>query len=264
MNLSRILIGGSVISIIPIIFLIFPQESIWDLVIKNGSSLFWGIVFGAYFLGALICYLCVSHKDKTTSSERVGEIDDLQNHANSSTGQMRYSIVLVDDMFKNQGILNKYRDRMSNYNICFLPSVSNINMLVGFDIIILDIMGTGFRMGNRGGFGDVNTYMKELFNEYPYKYIIAVSTHAEKLVDQSIVANSYCQIHKTVNVENDKTTTNDEAFISSLQESIKEAFIKLDDPVDFWQKDILDKITNKNNVDVVKKNYSYHLSLKGR
>lgn len=53
----------------------------------------------------------------------------LKKSENHNNNQKRYSIVVVDDMFKNQSTLNKYRDNLSNYDICFLPAVLDINML---------------------------------------------------------------------------------------------------------------------------------------
>lgn len=247
--------GLSPIAVFTILFWIFPQSEILNFV-KEKDWRFWLFVFLIYLIGYYLGFQ--NNKNSNGSTNKM----DLNNYINHSIDQKRYSVVLVDDMFKNQSTLNLYRDRFTNYNICFLPSVSDIKMLVGFDIIILDIMGTGYRMGNKGNFGDVNAYLQELFREYPYKYIVAASTNIGRLNQSDIVDNSYYRIPKVVNTTDNSGKIDDEYFINSIKNALLEAFNLLDDPSKFWN-DISRKISNSDNKNRVKRNYAYSLSIKG-
>lgn len=240
---------------VTIIFWIWPREQIWQFFVnKGGASCFFALLLVLYFLGFLCGFLGLS--------KRKAQDIDLNHYINHNKDQKRYSVVLVDDMFKNQTKLNLYRDQLLNYSICFLPSVSDINMLVGFDVIILDVMGTGFRMGIRGAHGDVNAYIQELFAQYPFKYIVAVSTDREKLRQQEIVANSYDTIVKQVKIDQNQKATDDVAFIEELRKSMNRSFEFLDNPPLFWES-ISKKIPNKSKASQ-KSRYVSFLEMKGR
>lgn len=251
----------SVIPVVSFVFILWPPDAIWTWIVANGASCYFITLFLSFGIGFALSFLVFPRTgDKNAKMDYERILQKSENHNNS---QKRYSVVVVDDMFKNQSTLNKYRDNLSNYDICFLPAVLDINMLSGFDIIILDIMGTGYKMGDRGSHGDVNAYMQELFNAFPFKYIIAASTDRERLRRQEIVGNSYETIAKVVVLNQNQKTIDDELFIDAIRNAISKAFNFLDHPSVFWQT-ICTKVPQKTAQDAVKDRYIHYLFLTGR
>lgn len=249
-----------VIPVITIIFWICPQNKIW-LHIQNRPGWFWALLLIIFILGFALSFLPFPRKSQ--KNDAIDKID-LSQFTNRNNDQKRYSVVLVDDMFKNQSTLNLYRDQLNNYNICFLPSVSDINMLVGFDVIILDVMGTGFKMGNKGAHGDINAYLRELFAKCPYKYTIAISTERERLRRDDVAAFSYETIVKNIIIDNNQKRVDHDTVIESVRNSLSRAFVLLDSPASFWENMIINKIQDKESRSRAKTNYIYHLLMQGR
>lgn len=135
----------------------------------------------------------------------------------------RYSVVFVDDMFSNPASLNDFKDRFDNYNIQFLPSVSNIRLLTGFDVIILDIIGAG------GVLGNTKPLIKEMFEICPYKYVIALTSNAGDLDD----IKALCHVEQKPSKQNTKRYN--EELAEKIRGLLGEAFELLDSPDDNWR-----------------------------
>lgn len=251
----------SVIPVVEFVLIFWPPNAIWTWVVAKGAWFFFVSLFLSFGVGFALSFLVFPRIGNINSDMDFEMI--LKKSENHNNNQKRYSIVVVDDMFKNQSTLNKYRDNLSNYDICFLPAVLDINMLSGFDIIILDIMGTGYKMGDRGSHGDVNAYMLELFKAYPYKYIIAASTDRERLKRQEIVGNSYETINKVVVLDQNQKKIDDAVFIESIRNAISHAFDYLDHPSVFWQV-MCEKAPHKTTQETIKDRYIHYLFLTGR
>ena len=199
-------------------YLVPPIREFFAIENSLGSSILSLLFFG---LGFLVCYIF---------STRSGKSESIKHLRNRNSDLKRYSIVIVDDIFVNPADHHLFSKRLSNYNICLLPQVDDVRILLGFDIIILDIVGA------TSIFRDTGTILKELYQTCPQKYLMAISRSNSALDDNKGYIDA--SIQKT-----NGSKKNDE-LIDSLSRRFDEVFPILDDPEAHWAQ-IEKKIRNE-------------------
>lgn len=175
----------------------------------------------------------------------------LQGLKPANNNQKRYSIVFVDDMFKKRATFTDYKDKLATYDILLLSEVTNIRLLAGFDIIILDIIGAG------GALGDTKMLIEEMLNTYPYKYIIVYTSNTCGL--ESTIRNS-CQIVQKPPITEDSVDARQALLrdaVESIQNGLRIAFEQLDNPEKNWTE--IEKRIPKNEKDSIKKKFEHYV-----
>lgn len=166
---------------------------------------------------------------------------------NRNSDLKRYSIVIVDDVYENPSKKTLFQNRLSNFNVCLLSEVNDVRLLTGFDIIVLDIMGaTSF-------FKDTGSILRELYQSYPQKYLIAISQSNSALRDNRAYIDSSIQKNSGKNRDEDLTEALSNLFL--------EVFPVLDDPNEHWKS--IEKKMQKEPLKrkEVTKNSFYHMVL---
>lgn len=161
----------------------------------------------------------------------------------------RYSVVFVDDMFCDSAALTDFKDKFDNYNILLLPYVTNIRSLIGFDVIILDIVGAG------GCLGDTKPLISELHQLCPYKYIIALTSNAGALDD----IKDICHVEQKPN----RGREFNNQLADKIRRLLDEAFKTLDNPEEYW-KEVEQRLTeDRLSKEDIKTKYKHYITDSG-
>lgn len=227
-------ISGLVVSFLQIIFMIWPPKEITEWIVRHHSIIYL-LIFLSILLGLFIGYFILKPQKS---------IKTFKGLKNYNKNLKRYSIVLVDDMFSNPSTLNDFKDKLDNYNIYILPMVNNVRSIIGFDVIILDIIGAG------GILDSTKPLIKELYEIYPYKYIIALTSNPADLEDIKSACHIVPKPPKGKNFNNQ--------LVSIIQKQLNEAFTLLDDPERYWEQ-IQNCIPEKEKYNIKKKFEHYIL-----
>lgn len=210
------------ISIVGFVFTVYPFTDIMKNCIISYPMLIIVILI-ILLLTTIIGWALFLYSKNITRSANI-----LQGLKPANNNQKRYSIVFVDDMFKKLSIRNDYKDKLATYDILLLSEVTNIRLLAGFDIIILDIIGAG------GILGDTKVLIEEMRETYPYKYIIVFTNNTCGLGD---AINKFCHVVQKPSTAED-TVSAQKALIKNtvdtIQEQLRIAFEKLDSPERYW------------------------------
>lgn len=201
---------GSIISLLTFI-LTFLVEPIRQFLNEHTVLIpFVYFVIGALF--AIFIFFLVNRGNGVNSIVRL---------RNRNSDLKRYSIVIVDDVFENQNKKIFFEKRLSNFNVCLLSEVNDVRLLTGFDIIVLDIMGaTSF-------FKDTGSILRELYQSYPQKYLIAISQSNSALRDNKAYIDNSIQKNSGKNRDEDLT--------EALSNLFMEVFPVLDNPNEHWK-----------------------------
>lgn len=168
------------------------------------NRLFVSLLFAFFFI-AIVGWIIVIKSNRNKI--------DLDDFFVQSSDNNRYKIILVDD---DANIRMYWKKKFKNYDITDLPKIDCVEMLYGFDIIILDIEKASNLCGE-----NTLPIIKSLAENKPYKYVIAFSGQ-----DKSITK---CKDAGFANDTAKKTDTLDD-----LKIAIDKAFSKLDYPATYW------------------------------
>ncbi len=207
-NVKEYLVVAISVLTFALTYLVPPIREYFAIENSFGSFLL-SVVF--FCLGLLVFYIFSTRSTKSESIKRL---------RNRNSDLKRYSIVIVDDLFVNPRDKTLFKNHLSNYNVCLLPQVDDVRFLLGFDIIVLDIMGA------TSIFRDTGTILKELYQSYPQKYLMAIS-QSNSALDMN---NRY--IDASIQKKNGQKKNED--LIDALSHKFDEVFPILDDPDAYW------------------------------
>lgn len=150
---------------------------------------------------------------------------ELKRYRNRNEDLKRYSIVVVDDLFDDTETQESFMHQLSNYDVFCTSSVNSVKQLIGFDIIVMDIMGVSqyFTSGS--------TLIDDLFRLYPEKYLIAISSSNRELLN---ISKHVDDIVGKINATKSHEAIED--LTGKLSEKFRKAFKVLDNPQAYWDK----------------------------
>lgn len=212
------------------------------LIFNHQQAAFWLIILSLGGIVGLLVYIIRLRRVETPS---------LSGLKINNKNLKRYSVVFVDDMFSDSAALTDFKDKFDNYNILLLPHVSNVRTLIGFDVIILDIVGAG------GCLGDTKPLISELHDICPYKYVIALTSNAGALDD----IKEICHVEQKPIISTSKRDTNhfNNQLVDKVRRLLDEAFKALDTPEVYW-KDVEQRLPENILLrEEIKTKYKHHV-----